>query len=234
MSSDEKKTWLDDLSEARGISARLSASLPDSVDIAAIGVLSKAPFQLLSVREALIWRTEELGRNACDVLERKDFTVAAMLIRGIAESAAMVWYLLEILEQRANYTPGQLNDKLMRLFAGTKLWQDMPDPVNVLTLVERIDRKLPGFSAAYDVLSEYVHPNWRGVSGLYSKIDQPNFIVHFGRGLRDEEAASQLAHALVSGLMTFELGYNNISDLMPEWIDGLEKIWPDKDPGPKN
>jgi len=36
-----------------------------------LGARSKAPFQLLCTREALIWRTEELARTACDALERK-------------------------------------------------------------------------------------------------------------------------------------------------------------------
>jgi hypothetical protein len=46
---------------------------------------------------------------------KEDLTVAALLVRSIAESAAMTWYLLEILQQREGYTPDQLNDKPMRL-----------------------------------------------------------------------------------------------------------------------
>jgi hypothetical protein len=105
------KPWTEELTEARQLAAGLSASLPDKIEIAALGVRSKAPFQLLAVREALIWRTEELARGACDALEKEDFTVAALLIRSIAESAAMTWYLLEILENRKGYTPAELNDK---------------------------------------------------------------------------------------------------------------------------
>src|SRR4029077_15755391 len=52
----EVRTWVD----------KLRAKLPQSVDVAALGVMSKAPFQLLCTREALIWRTEELARTACD------------------------------------------------------------------------------------------------------------------------------------------------------------------------
>jgi hypothetical protein len=94
--STEPRPWARDLAEARRLAARLSASLPNKIDIAQLGVRSKAPFQLLSVREALIWRTEELARGACDAIDREDFTVAALLVRGVAESAAMTWYLLEI------------------------------------------------------------------------------------------------------------------------------------------
>jgi hypothetical protein len=180
MADSTAKSWAEDLAEARQLAAVLSASLPDKIEIAALGVRSKAPFQLLTVREALIWRTEELARGACVALENEDFTVAALLIRSIAESAAMTWYLLEILENRKRYTPAELNDVLMRMFAGSKNGRtDGPEAINVLTFVKRMDKKMPGFEEAYNSLSEAAHPNWRGVSGLYSKIDRENFVVHY-------------------------------------------------------
>lgn len=221
------RPWSDELVEARQLAAQLSASLPAKIEIAALGVRSKAPFQLMTVREALFWRTEELARNACDAFDREDFTVAALLTRSIAESAAMVSYLLEILEQRASYTPAQLNDKLMQMFGGSRIWSDAPAAINVLTFVKRLDAKIPGFHAAYDTLSEYAHPNWRGVSGLYSKIDKENFAAHFGRGFRADLVGRQLVRALVGGLFAFVHGYDAIADLMPVWIAELEKIWPD-------
>jgi hypothetical protein len=89
---------------------RLQASLPQSVDVAALGVKSKAPFQLLCTREALIWRTEELARNACDALERDDFAVAAILTRAITENAALTWMLMDVLDARGKYRPPDLID----------------------------------------------------------------------------------------------------------------------------
>jgi hypothetical protein len=223
--STAQRPWADDLAQARQLSAGLSASLPNKIEIAALGVRSKAPFQLLTVREALIWRTEELGRGACDAIEKEDFTVAALLTRSIAESAAMTWYLLEILENRKGYTPDQLNDILMRMFAGSKNgWADGPEAINVLTFVKRLDKKMPGFEAGYNFLSEFAHPNWLGVSGMYSKIDRENFTVYYGRGLHAERAGKRLAHALVAGLLTFEDGYNKIADAMPAFLAELEKF----------
>jgi hypothetical protein len=220
-----QKPWAKGLAEARDLAAGLTASLPDKIEIAALGVRSKAPFQLLTVREALIWRTEELARGACDALDQEDFTVAALLIRSIAESAAMTWYLLEILENRTGYTPAQLNDILMRMFAGSKNgWADGPEAINVLTFVRRLDKKMPGFEAAYNSLSESAHPNWRGVSGLYSKIDRENFTVHYGRGFHAERTGKQLTNALIGGLLTFEDGYNKIANAMPAFLAELEKL----------
>src|SRR6266576_3097896 len=85
-----------EVAEAREFANRFRDNLPRSVDVAALGVLPKAPFNLLCAREALIWRTEELARNACDALERDDLAVAAILIRAITETAALAWKLMEL------------------------------------------------------------------------------------------------------------------------------------------
>ncbi|MFB9982402.1 hypothetical protein ACFFNA_22530 [Mesorhizobium kowhaii] len=100
--------------EAREFATRLGDNLPRRIEAAALGVRSKAPFQLLCAREALIWRSEELARNACNALEREDLSVAALLTRSLTENAALVWKLWEILDARHTHSPQQLNDLLIR------------------------------------------------------------------------------------------------------------------------
>jgi hypothetical protein len=51
-----------DLVEARNRVENIAKHLPSSISVASLGVLTKAPYLLLSTREALIWRTEELAR----------------------------------------------------------------------------------------------------------------------------------------------------------------------------
>ncbi len=177
----------------------------------------------------MIWRTEELARTACDALERDDFAAAAILTRAVTENAAMTWSLLEVLETRGKYDPEQLNELLMRLLAGSKIWPELPKPVHVLDLVRKIDKTVTGIMASYDRLSEFVHPNWSGVAGLYSKIDQKNFVTYFGRGLRNADSSrDMIANALLGSLGAFEYAYNRISDLMPVFIGELESLWSDK------
>lgn len=217
----------DTVSEVREWVDRLKASLPQSVDVAALGVKSKAPYQLLCTREAVIWRTEELARGACDALERNDFAAAAILTRAVTENAAMTWELMTVLDGRGKYTPQQLNDLLMRLLGGSK-WPEAPKPVHVNDLLRRIDKEIPGVMASYDSLSEIVHPNWSGVVGLYSKADQKNFITYFGRGLHAaDRTREQISNAMLGSLGAFEYAYNRISDLMPPFLAELESIWPE-------
>ena len=154
------------VADVRACVNRLRDSLPKSISVAALGVKSKAPFQLLCTREGLIWRTEELARTACDALERDDFTAAAILTRAVTENAALTWKLMEVLDARSSYTTEKLNDILMSLLAGSKKWPEAGKPVHVNDCLRRVDKKIPGVLSSYDSLSEIAHPNWWGVAGL--------------------------------------------------------------------
>lgn len=212
---------------------RLRGSLPQSVDVAALGVKSMAPFQLLCTREALIWRTEELARSACDALERDDFAVAAILTRAITENAALTWKLMDVLDARGKYHPQQLNDLLLRLLAGSGKWAEAPKPVHVLDCLRNMDKKVPGVLSTYESLSEIAHPNLWGVVGLYSKTDEPNFTTYFGRGLRGADSSrSRISSAMLGSIGAFEYAYNQISNLMPAFLTELESIWSDDDDKP--
>ena len=100
---------------------------------------------------------------------------------------------------------------------------DLPEAINVATFVKHVSRELPGFDEAYNLLSEFAHPNWLGVVGLYSKHDDENIRTDFGRGLHPQRG-SRLAHALALALATFELGYTKITNAMPAFLDELEKL----------
>lgn len=216
--------------EARAFTDRLGSSLPNEVDVAALGVKSKAPFQLLCAREALMWRTEELARNACAALERNDFAAAALLTRGVTESAGLVWKLMELLDARKSYSPQEMNDRLMRALLGWKADPgDFPEAYNVLTLVQRMDKVIGGVFRAYGTLSEIAHPNWSGVLALYGKTDRENFITSFGRALQNRDRnRDMIASALLGSLGAFEYAYNKISDAMPKFLAELESLWPEQ------
>jgi len=213
----------DDVKEARARAKALRESLPQSVDATALGVRSKAPFQLLCTREALIWRTEELARTACDTLERDDLAAAALLSRATVESAALAWKLMEVLDERRKLLPQKLNDTLIRMLVGSRLWPDGPQALQIMSCIDRMDKKVPGVRKSYDILSEIAHPNWRGVFGMYAQTDELTFTAHFGRSLRSaEDAKGAIVDALLGALVLFEFAYSRISDAMPEFLAELE------------
>jgi hypothetical protein len=219
-----------ELIEARNFADKLRNSLPSSVDAAALGVWSKAPFQILCAREALIWRTEELTRNACDTLDRGDLAVGAILARAIVENAALTWKLMELLDTREQYSAKDLSESLTRLLVGSRKWEDLPKAFQILSSVDRMDKRISGVRASYDSLSEIAHPNWAGVLGLYSETDKSRFMTRFGRGLRGSAGTqSMILNTMLGALELFDHAYNRISDVMPAFLGELEPISPGGD-----
>lgn len=205
----------------------IARNLPSSVNAARFGVRSKAPYLLLCAREALIWRTEELARCACDMLERDDLAAGILLTRGVTESAAFVWRLNQLLEDRQKYSEADLLRRFEQMLLGSKNTNDdldlfdLPKSCNILTMITHLDKQFPGVKDGYDQLSEFVHPNWGGVFGLFSVTDWRTYTTRFTRGVR-EMAAKEIASILLAGsLDLFERGYNSISDGLPEFVREL-------------
>lgn len=73
-------------------------------------------------------------------------------------------------------------------------------------------------------MSEYAHPNWRGTADSYSEIDPKIYTTFFGKGLgeKPERHAGLGLRCLLGSLTLFELSYNRISALMPEFMAACE------------
>jgi hypothetical protein len=220
---------VDLLAEVQQRLAIFAASLPTSIDVAAIGVLDKAPYKALAVREALIWRAEELGRNAYEALARGDLAAAILLTRGVVECTALMGRLAQIIAERAKIAPGELHEILDRMLLGWKVkdpnYPEFPEALNVLTLLKHLDKRFGQVTHSYEQLSEYAHPNWGGVTHLFSQTDQEKFITHFGRFEDRTQAPRQQAIlALTASLGIFDYDYNHFSDTIEAWLPELEKL----------
>lgn len=206
--------------------ANLAASLPHSVDVVALGVRSKAPYKALAVREALIWRTEELGRGAYEMFQRGDLAAAILLTRGVVECTALMARLAQVVFERAAMSEHQLNEFLSKMLLGWKSDQpDFPQAFNVLTLLKHLDKRFGPVTKAYEHLSEFAHPNWGGVTHLFSRTDTEKFITYFGR-FEDKTLAPRMhaLNALAASLAIFELDYNLFTGTIEAWLHELEKF----------
>jgi len=215
----------DELAEARKLVDMLRQNLPVSISVAAMGVREKTPYNLLSVRESLAWRTEELGRAACDMLERGDLAAGMLLTRAVTESAAFIFRLKELLETRSQRSALELQEIVLRMIAGWKNDKEMPEAISVLTLINHMEKKITGARQSYDSLSEFAHPNWSGVAGLFSEVNHHTDVTTFGKNLKRTERARQVAVTLLTAsLEIFCHSYNKISDEMPKYISRLTPL----------
>lgn len=221
----QKVALIDLLTEARQRQQHISANLPKGVDpLAFENPSSKTPYVALCCREAQIWRAEEFARAACDLLERGDFVAGVTVVRSLTESVASIWFLMEKIEtQIKKGLAPDIHEQLVTMLMGHKDQPGLPDAINVLTMIDKVDKKLPGFRKNYDRMSEFVHPNWSGALGAYGRRDPETLITHFERDAKKHDYGTRLAlNSLIGALEMLEFAYNRILDLLPEFEGLLE------------
>jgi hypothetical protein len=217
------------LQEAKARTQNLSSNLPHLVDPASISYSAKIPYKLLSFREALLWRTEELSRTACDNYERQDVCAAVLLTRGVTECAAAVWYLMDLVETQVSNkkVSPDLDEKAMSLLMGHRNEPEMPQAINVLSMLDKAEKTVKGIRRGYDALSEVAHPNYPGTAGLYSEIDTINIQTRIGKDtMQSRSSAKEGLSNLIASLTMFEYAYNRATDLMPIFIQICELEFP--------
>lgn len=212
------------MGEIRGRLELLESNLPQRVDGFGTSPYSKLPFKVLLYREVLIWRMADLSRSALENLENERLASAITLIRAAVETSAALWYLWAKLDGAVQAkTIGDIDDYLMKLIMGSKTNPDLPQAINVLTFVDRVNKDIDGFRHQYDNLSEFAHPNWAGTGLLYSKSDSETLSTNFGANIRGLGSTKQAgAVSLSVALMIFERNYNLVADLMPPFVELCE------------
>ncbi len=221
------------LSSARESCSLLAAKLPNEVDVATIGVWSKSPYVALTLRAALGYRQEEMVRHSANALEQNQRSVGIVLARGALENAALIWSLLLTLQARATYTPQALHEALTKMLMGNKLPGNPTDgPVahNILSLLDKMNRKFPGVRSMYDELSEIAHPNYGGVHGLYAQTQYEEFRTLFGIELRGSSYTLIAAKGLAASIGVFNYALDEIDTIVEAWIPTLSPLTGPRDP----
>jgi len=219
----------DKLALARANVENLSANLPSVVDPASISYEAKIPYKVLVFREAILWRTEELARCSCDLIESGNICSALVLIRATTENAAALIYLADFMANSIERgLPPDADDKAMSLLMGHKSWDEMPKAINVLTMLRKAEKVAPLIGEVYADLCEYSHPNWAGSAGLFSQHDREQILTNLGKYPRgiDRPAAMGLA-ALLGAIELVIYAYNKAADMMPDFIGACEAALPE-------
>jgi hypothetical protein len=224
-----EKTVASLLNEIRERVELLEASLPRRVDAMAVSPISKLPYKALLYRDALIWRMAELGREALESFEKDKLLSAIVLTRATVETSAALWYLCAKVDAAVKSGDVEdIDDYLMRLMVGSATGASetdpnetdpvLPRPIKVGAFLKQVDKEIEGFNHQYGILSEYAHPNWAGTALLYSKHNTEDRCTIFGQNIRGDGTKKIGVVSLSGALMTFEISYARIGDLMPTFI----------------
>ena len=214
------------LDQAKSYVKGLRMGLVSRTDPAQVSVIAKIPYKALEIREALLYRATDLADAACLLFEKENLVSAACITRGFQETLAVLFFVNRKVKKTIEDKDVQhLDEVLMKVLMGSKNNPDMPDPVNILTMIDRVDKEISKFRAVYDNLSELSHPNWAGTLGVYTKINKERVWTDLGRNIRlGQSTKAQIVITLYAGLELIVHIYNEFADFLPD----LVKICEDK------
>jgi hypothetical protein len=98
--------------------------------------------------------------------------------------------------------------------------------VNVLTYIDKFDKRAAGFRGHYDILSERCHPNSLGHNFMFSKLDRSDGSVRFFDE-REPERNGQMLLAALAAFPLVESIMNRLDDLIPKISDLHHQTAPD-------
>jgi hypothetical protein len=205
--------------------ANWKASLFPSIPVA--GLLSrnrvaykwKAPFRVLMLREAVFWRLHDLMTQSYALHQQGHGLGARILLRSGFETLATLIYLNQLMQQVLD---GKLNfhdfgQKTSVLLLGSRNNEGGPRSLNIVTVLEKCDKRYPGLMAIYADLSESAHPNFDGLCRGYSKFDRSEYETTFSNRWMELYGDRHLG-SMVLCMETFHHEYNDV------WTDLIEKL----------
>lgn len=202
----------------------LRQALVNEVDPASISTVAKIPFKIILAREALLYRAVDLGEASCLCFQANNIVSGACLSRTLQETIAVLFYVNRkskkaILDKDLDH----LDEYTMKVLMGSKDDDTMPNPVNILTMINHVDKEVPKFRAIYDKLSEVAHPNWHGTLGIFSSGNKEKLITSLGTNKRLEIITrGQGISALLAGVEFLVFVYDEFANFLPELIKTCE------------
>lgn len=219
----DESSWME---EARARQKLISENMPEGVDPRALTWASKTPYVAMCFREAQFCRAEEFARAACDMFERNDVVVGIANTRAMIESVVAIWFLNEKLKRQITHgLEPDIHEQMVQLLMGFKNDATFPAAINILTVIDKFNKEVPGFREQYDRLSEFAHPNYSGALGAFGARDGDVAITWFRKGdVANKNAARRIGLGnLVPGLAILEIVYNETAELMPEFCKLFEE-----------
>lgn len=171
------------------------------------------------IREAALWRVHDLMSQSYLLYQNKHLLGARILLRSSFETLATLIYLNQITQQVLDdkLSFNDWGEKTSKLLLGSRHDNEMPQSINVITVIEKCEKRYPGLIKLYASLSESAHPSYEGLCQGYSKINHDEYETDFENRWSELHAAKHL-NSIELCMLTFDYEYNDV------WTGLIEKL----------
>lgn len=179
----------------------------------------KTPFRSWMIRELTSWREHDLMAQSLTLYQQGHVLGARILLRSGFETLAMLVYLNMLMQQVlvGKLEFHEFGDKTVKLLLGARNNDDLPDAINILTILEKCDKRYPGIMEIYAGLSESAHPNYDGLMDGYSTTNHDEYETTFSN-LWMERYGDRHLSSMNLCMATFHHEYDN------EWCSLMKKF----------
>jgi hypothetical protein len=216
-----------DLEKAREALNAWKALRRDKIEPLGKCLACKPVFELEYFRQAVLYRFIELAEATFVLLEVGNCLGAVVTVRSLQETFSVMWYLNEkcmYVVKKKDLT--HFTEQLNRLMLGWKDDDLFPQPVQILNLIDKVDKRVSGYRKHYDSLSEYVHPNWKGTMGLFAKTGGKRLKVDFAKYIRGRgPLVKHIETTLIVTMGLLSLVQNEYEDIVNKVLEVCYEIY---------
>lgn len=171
----------------------------------------KAPFRSWMLREAVFWRLHDLLTQSYALHVQGHGLGARILLRSGFETLAVLIYLNQMTEHvlDGELTFHAFSQKTITLLAGSRDGSTRHQSLNIMTILQKCNKRYPGLAKLYATFSESAHPNYQGLCTGYSKIDHDEYETNFSNRWMEMYGGTHLGSMNLC-METFHHEYNEV------------------------
>jgi hypothetical protein len=169
----------------------------------------KAPFRSLVLRETVFWRIQDLLTQTYELHLARRTLGARILLRSAFETLATLIYLNQATAAVMAGTQDfhDFSRRSSRLLLGSRDKSTEHEAINIVSVLEKCEKRYPGIMGLYALLSESAHPNFEGLCFGYSRVDHDNHVSEFSNNM-SAMYEDKLVSAMELCMFVFEHEYN--------------------------
>ncbi len=134
---------------------------------------AKIPFKVHSFIEIMNCRMLDFSESTEILIYGNHLVPAMTLIRSLFENVAVLFQVVTAMDHslKSHKIVDNFDGNLTSLTFGTRYDNEIK-AVNIITQIDKLEKEYVGIKSLYDNLCEFVHPNWDGVQGSYSELNE--------------------------------------------------------------
>jgi len=190
----------------------LRIHLTDRIEHFQYSSTAKIPFKVHSFIEIMNLRMLDFSESVQLLFKQNKIVPAIPLIRSLFENVAITNRIVIAVESSLlnEKLTNDFDDLITKIKFGTRYTDEIVS-INILTQIDKLDKQFKGLRKYYDALCEFTHPNWDGVKGSYSELDEINHCTYIQKIITRE-------HSLTGFFQTYFLLIISIFSGSSEWL----------------